>query len=243
MIGHVIFLSHFCHRLHLYSLLHHCHVCLSWYTACCPIGHASSVPILTSIAPVQSITLSSCLDFIIDCTLSDWLWLFNFFSTYDQSRYCPFLIHHKLYTIRLVDNLISYSVEITHVWSVMSYMVFMIGYILSNHSWQFDSDFDVNHTYMASHVVVLFGLSHSLYPVGSIITIQFRFRWKVNLYNCSRHCPVSSSSLTAHCPIGLEILVLYLVEITLVWSITSLSCLLFVIDQPHPIRSVIIVQF
>ena len=60
--------------------------------------------------------------------------------------------------------------------------------------------------------------------------VQFHFRCTTDLYDWSRHCPISSLSYTTHCPIGLDSQVLYSRDITLVRSVTSLSCLLFVIN-------------
>ena len=113
----------------------------------------------------------------------------------------------------------------------LSLLVFVIHHILSDQSWQFNLDFGINHTYTISHIVVLPSLHHRSYPIETIITVQFWFWRRVDLYNQPRHYTISSSSLIAHCLINLESKVSYSMEITPVQSITSLSCLLFMMDR------------
>ena len=102
---------------------------------------------------------------------------------------------------------------------MLFYMLFVIDWILCDWSWQFIFNFVVECTYTISHVIILFGLFHRPYPVGA------------NLYDRSRHYPISSLSWTARCLICLDSLVLYSTKITLVQLVTSLSCLLFVINR------------
>ena len=123
--------------------------------------------------------------------------------------------------------------EITTLRSItsLSLLVFVIHRILSDRSWQFNLDFGINHTYTISHIVVLPGLHHRPYPIGTIIIVHFWFWCRVDLYNQPRHYTILSSSLIAHCLINLESKVSYSMEITPIQSVTSLSCLLFMMDR------------
>ena len=84
--------------------------------------------------------------------------------------------------------------------------------------------------YMIGHVVVLSHFRDRTHPVQSILTVQFWFQHRQHLYDRSCHCSVSSSSHTIHYPLGLDNLVSHSMDITLVWSIMSLFCLVFIIE-------------
>ena len=92
-------------------------------------------------------------------------------------------------------SLVSYSTNITLVRLIMSlsYLLFMIGHIISNRLWWFSFDFLIDCTYTITHIIMS-SLRHRSYPVVLVMTIQFRFRRKANLYEWSCRCPVSSSS-------------------------------------------------
>lgn len=97
-----------------------------------------------------------------------------------------------------IDNLVSYFADITPPRSVMSlsYQLFVIDRILFDRSSQFIFYFYVNRTYTISQVGVLSGLRHTSYPVRLIMTIHFRFRYSVDQYDRSYHCPFIFSSQT-----------------------------------------------
>lgn len=102
---------------------------------------------------------------------------------------------------------------------------------LSERSWQFSFNFDVDHTFMISHIIILSGLHDKPHPLRLTIKVQFHFWCKTDLCDGSCRCAVSSSFYTTYCPIDLDTQVSYFMEIKPVLSITSLSCLLFVIDH------------
>lgn len=122
----------------------------------------------------------------------------------------------------------------------LSCLLFMIDCILVDWLLHFSFDFSVIHNYMISHIVVLFGFRHNLYHVELDITVQFCFQHRANPYDQSHCCPISSSSQTTHCTIGLDSSLSYSAEITPIRSITLLSCLLFMM---HLILSYPLLQF
>lgn len=95
-------------------------------------------------------------------------------ESYDRSHrsLVSSLLEIAHYSIGL-NNSALYSTEITLIHSItlLSYLLFMMGHILSNFFWKFSSNFDENDTCMISHIVVLFSLSHKLYPINSVITV------------------------------------------------------------------------
>lgn len=106
-----------------------------------------------------------------------------------------------------LDSSVLYSMEITPIRSVklLCYLLFMIDHILSDRLSQFSFDFDVDRTYTINHVVILSCLRHRSYPVDLVITVQFHFRRRVDLYNRSCRHLVSFSSQTSHYPINLKV--------------------------------------
>ena len=125
-------------------------------------------------------------------------------SSLSQTTHCPIGL----------NNLISYSIEITTIQLVtlFSYLLFMI-----------------DHNCTISHIIVLSILHRRLYPIEPVTTIQFCFQLIADLYDRSHHCPVLSLSQTTHCSIHVDSSIMYSMEITLLQSITSLSCLPFMI--------------
>ena len=96
--------------------------------------------------------------------------------------------------------------------------------------WQLSYDFSIDCTCTINHIVVLSSLHHRSSTIKIDMIFLFHFWRSAYLYDWSRRCLVSLSSLKTHCPISLESSILYYVKITLVWLVMSLSYLLFVMD-------------
>ena len=115
----------------------------------------------------------------------------------NQSRRCPIspssLTGH--YPIGL-DSSILYFTEITLVrWvTLLFYLLFVVNRILFYRLWQFNSNFTLDRTCAITHVIVLSDLRHRLYPVRSIMTVQFCSQHRAGLIDRSHRCPVSSLS-------------------------------------------------
>ena len=160
---------------------------------------------------------------------------------YDRSHHYPIpsSTQSTHYSISL-DSSVSYYAEITPIRSVtsVSYLLFVIYHILSNWSCQFNFHFHRDHTCMMIPVVVLSSLHHRSFLVESVMKIQICFQLIVDLYDRSRRCPISSLSQIAHYAISLDNSISYFAEITLILSVTSSSCLIFVIDYTYTISHV-----
>lgn len=140
------------------------------------------------------------------------------------------VIHRTRSDPTSLHSSVSYSITPVRTVTLLSCLLFVINHILFYWSWKFSFVFSVDCTCIFSHVIVLSSLFHRPYPIGSILKVQFRFQCRVDLYQRSHPCLVSSLSKTTHCPIGLHCSISYSMEITLVQLVTSLSYLLFVID-------------
>lgn len=161
------------------------------------ITNDSSVPILSWTISIWSVTSFSYMVFVINCILSNRTWQFCFYFNIDWTcmiSHIVFLscLHHKTHFLIGLDTSVSYFSEITFIRSVtsLSFLAFVIDRILFDRSWQFNSDFHVDHTCMISHVVVLAHLHHRLHTVRSIFTVQYRIISTSHLYDLSRCCLV-----------------------------------------------------
>ena len=82
---------------------------------------------------------------------------------------------------------------------------------------------------VASLSCLVFVINHTLLDQSS--QFNFFFQHITNHHDPSCHCPVSSLSWTGHYLVGPDSSIFYSMEITTLWSVTSLSCLVFMIDR------------
>lgn len=112
--------------------------------------------------------------------------------------------------------------------------------------------FSLDCTYTISHVMVLSSLHHRSQLVRLVMIVLFHFRCRGNLYDWSRHCPVSFLSQITHYLIDLDTSISYTMEITPLRLVTccpvqffllTASCLIsydnldLILAQIVPIRS------
>ena len=149
---------------------------------------------------------------------------------YDQSRHYPvwFLLET---TPGLIDHdsSISFSVQNAPAQSVksLSYLVFIIDHTRLDKPRQFSFIFIVDQIYTISHVVVLSGFHHRPNLTLLIMAVQFHFWHRPHLYNQSRSYPILFSSQSAPNLISHDSSVSFLVQISPIRMVTSLSCLVF----------------
>ena len=116
---------------------------------------------------------------------------------YDRSRRCLIWFSSQIEPDPIDhDILVLFFTQITLVQSITSLtsLVFIINYIWSYRSPQFNFSFIVNHTNIVDHVIILSGFCHRPHLVWSITTTLFCFWCGSHLYNWSCRYPVQFSS-------------------------------------------------
>ena len=94
-----------------------------------------------------------------------------------------------------------------------------------------------DYTCMFNHIVVMSCFRHRFYLVRSGTTTQFHFQCRPYLYNQLCHCRIWFSSQTASGPIGHDNSVSFSAYTTPIWSVTLLSCLVFITNRSQSNRS------
>ena len=91
---------------------------------------------------------------------------------------------------------------------------------------------------MDSHIVVLFGFCHKLYPVRSITIVQYHFRCKLHMSVWSHQCPIWFLSLTIPSQ-SIMTTQFHLRHRSHLYdrSVKSLSCMVFLIGHTQSDRS------
>ena len=84
---------------------------------------------------------------------------------------------------------------------LFSCLVFITVCTQSDRPQQFSIVFGVEHTCTIDHVVVPSGFHHRPHPVRQVLTVQFQFRCRPDLYDRSRRCLIWFSSQTIRDPI------------------------------------------
>ena len=110
----------------------------------------------------------------------------------------------------------------------LSYLVFITDHTWSDRSGKLSFVFSVYNIRTTSHVIVLFGFHHSRYMVWLVTIVLFRFRRKLLIYDRSRHYPIWFSLKIVPNSFDHNSLVSFSTYTAPIWSITLLSCLVFV---------------
>ena len=209
------FFFFFCRRPYLYNQSRSCSNQFLSQSTLGPINQGNPVSFSMQIAPVQSITLLSCLIFIQDDTQFGRYQQFNFGFDVDQTytishiivligfrnRSCPIesiTITQFCFQRRphLYDQSHSCLIWPSSKWAPnpIYHIIVLSGFHHRLHPIQSVMKvqylFGIEHTCTIDHIVVLSDFHHRPQTVRQVPTIQFWFQRGQDLYDRSRSCPL-----------------------------------------------------
>ena len=115
-------------------------------------------------------------------------------------------------------------------------MVLITDHTWSNHSQKLSFIFSVDHTYTIGHIIVLSSFHQIPHSIWLVTTVQYHFRHRLHLSYWSCCCPLWFSSDITPDSISHGGSLLVSTYTTFVWSVTSLSYLVFIIDHTQSDR-------